>query len=228
MKRLVRYIILLVGLLVFTVLSIDAYVAHAVKQQVYDDVRTIAHNKVGLVLGTSKYVSKGRVNLYYKYRIEAAVELFNYGKIDFILVSGDNRKANYNEPETMRRDLIAAGIPEGRIFMDYAGFRTLDSIVRSKAVFETDDITIISQRFHNERALFIANKKGIKAIGYNAQDPPGELQVKVLFREKLARVKMLLDLLLNKQPKFYGKKIKVRDTTGNKKTETDTVSAIVN
>lgn len=213
MKRLVKYTILIVSLLVFTILCIDAYVSYTVRQQLYSNIQQVGHSRVGLLLGTSKYVSRGNINLYYKYRIEAAVALFEAGKIDFVLVSGDNRKLNYNEPETMKKDLIAAGIPEGRIFLDYAGFRTLDSIVRSAAVFDSKDITVISQQFHNERALFIANNKGLNAIGYNAQDPPVNARVKVLVREKLARVKMVLDLLFNKQPRFYGDKIEVKDTT---------------
>ncbi len=213
MKRLLKYTLILLALLVIFVVSVDMYVTYSVKKQVYNDIKTIGKRKVGLLLGTSKYVAGGRVNLYYKYRIEAALALYKAGKIDFILVSGDNRKQNYNEPWTMKKDLEAAGIPAGRIILDYAGFRTLDSIVRSGAVFDAGSIIIISQRFHNERALFIANSKGIKGIAYNAQDPPRQLQVKVMIREKLARVKMLLDLLFNKQPRFYGDKVLIEDTT---------------
>ncbi|MCB0695950.1 MAG: YdcF family protein [Chitinophagaceae bacterium] len=212
-RRLFKYFLVAILLLIILVFGIDAYVSYSVKKQIHDNIRTIQHAKVGLVLGTSKYVATGRINLYYKYRIEAAVKLYKAGKIDFILVSGDNRKMNYNEPATMKKDLIAAGVPESRIFLDYAGFRTLDSVVRSNAVFGTDGAIIISQRFHNERALFIANSRGIKAIAYNAQDPPAKFQVKVMIREKLARVKMLLDLLLNKQPRFFGDKIDIEDNT---------------
>lgn len=213
MKRLLRYTLLLLALLVIFVVSVDMYVAYSVKKQLYEDIQTIGHRKVGLLLGTSKYAAGGLVNLYYKYRIEAAVALYHAGKIDFVLVSGDNRRENYNEPWTMKKDLEAAGIPPGRIILDYAGFRALDSIMRSNAVFNAGSIIVISQRFHNERALFIANRKGINAIAYNAQDPPQHLQVKVMIREKLARVKMLLDLILNKQPKFYGDKVMIEDTT---------------
>lgn len=213
MKRLLKYTLILLALLVIFVVSVDIYVTYTVKKQLYNDIQTIGHRKVGLLLGTSKYVAGGRVNLYYKYRIEAAVALYKAGKIDFILVSGDNRRENYNEPWTMKKDLEAVGIPPGRIILDYAGFRTLDSIVRSDAVFDAGNIIVISQRFHNERALFIANRKGINAIAYNAQDPPQRLQIKVMIREKLARVKMLLDLVFNKQPKFYGDKVTIEDMT---------------
>lgn len=210
-KRLLKYFLVATLLLAVLIFSIDAYVSYSVKKQIHNSIKTIKHAKVGLVLGTSKYATKGRINLYYKYRIEAAVKLYKAGKIDFILVSGDNREMNYNEPVTMKKDLIAAGVPTSRIFLDYAGFRTLDSIVRSNKVFGANGAIIISQKFHNERAIFIANSRGIKAVAYNAQDPPQRFQVKVLIREKLARVKMIIDLLLNKQPKFFGDKIEIQD-----------------
>lgn len=213
MKRLLKNILLLIAVLVITVLGVDRYVSKSVEQQLYDHIETIGHHKVGLLLGTSKYAAGHRINLYYKYRIEAAVRLFRAGKIDFILVSGDNRALSYNEPQMMKKDLVAAGIPEGRVVLDYAGLRTLDSVVRSDAVFGAVDIVIISQRFHNERALFIANRKGIRAVAFNAQDPPARFHIKVWIREKLARVKMMLDLWMNKQPRFFGDKIAIEDTT---------------
>ncbi|MFT7481835.1 MAG: SanA protein, partial [Oceanospirillaceae bacterium] len=126
-------------------------------------------NKVGLLLGTAKFLQSGEPNLYYKYRVEAAVELLNAGKVEFILVSGDNSTKYYDEPSTFETDLIEAGIPADKMYKDYAGFRTLDSIVRSKEVFGQSSITVISQPFHNERAIYIATRKGIDAIGYNSE-----------------------------------------------------------
>jgi SanA protein len=177
--------------------------------QMYSDVTAMPHNKVGLVLGTSKWGKDHRVNLYYAYRIRAAVGLYKAGKVDYLLVSGDNKHVYYNEPETMRADLIAAGIPPDRIVMDYAGFRTLDSILRCKGVFDETEVTIISQPFHNARALFIANRKGLKAIAFNAKDIPGQYSLKTQARERLARVKMILDLMFGKEPKFYGPHIRI-------------------
>lgn len=198
-----------IPVVILTVFVIDYWVKAATKAQLYSDVQALPHKKVGLLLGTSKYVGSGWINLYYKYRIAAAARLYKAGKVEYILVSGDNSHKEYSEPEMMQADLIAAGVPPERIVLDYAGFRTLDSILRCKAVFDEDDITIISQRFHNERALFLANRKGVKAIAYNAQDVPKQWSIKVMAREKLARVKMLLDLTFGKGPKFYGPKIKI-------------------
>lgn len=210
MRKLFKFLLWALTLLVLFVFAVDAYVSRSVKKQLHDQVATVGYNKVGLVLGTSKYVGTGRINLYYKYRINAAVQLYKARKIDYIIVSGDNRQTNYNEPKTMMQDLVDAGVPREHIFLDYAGFRTLDSVVRCKAIFKTTDVTIISQKFHNERAVFIANKKGLNASAFNAKDPPIEIGLKVLIREKLARVKMVLDLIVNKQPKFYGPPVEIK------------------
>ena len=115
----------------------------------------------------------------------AAVALYKAGKIKYILVSGDNGSASYDEPTTFKNDLLAAGVSESDIFLDYAGFRTLDSVLRSKAVFQLDSITVISQKFHNQRAIAIAKAKGIKAVGLNAKDVTGRNGWKVHLRDVL-------------------------------------------
>jgi len=174
----------------------------------YSDIDSVPENKVGLLLGTSKYMIGGGNNPYYEYRLEACAELFKSGKIKFIIVSGDNRKANYNEPAQMRDDLIKLGVKPKCIILDYAGLRTLDSVVRSKEIFGQSSITIISQPFHIKRAIFIANAKGINAIGYNARDVDAFYGLKVQIREIFARVKLMIDLyIINKQPRYLGEKI---------------------
>lgn len=173
----------------------------------YSTVSEIPKNKVGLILGTSKKLKGGQSNPYYSNRITAAVTLFKAGKIKYVLVSGDNGSIYYNEPTAMKKDLISAGIPKEKIFLDYAGFRTLDSVFRAKIVFGLEEVTIISQKFHNERAIYLATKKGLHAIGYNAKDIPLEAGLKIQFREYFARVKVFLDLALKTQPRFYGEKI---------------------
>ncbi|WP_084228242.1 SanA/YdcF family protein, partial [Aeromonas encheleia] len=174
----------------------------------YDDVDAVPYNRVALVLGTSKYLIGGSPNHYFKYRIKAAAELYNNGKVDYILVSGDNATVQYNEPRQMRRALIQAGIPASAIYSDYAGFRTLDSIVRAKEVFGQAHFTVVSQAFHNERAIFIARHFGIEAVGFNALDPSAYQGIKTRVREVFARLMGLLDLyVLDKGPKFLGEPI---------------------
>ncbi len=207
----IRSIILAILCIVTLVLWADYWVTSSTQKQLYSNISDIPKNKVGLLLGTAKHIKKGVNNPYYQNRIDAAVELYNSGKIEYILISGDNSTLHYNEPKMMLADLIARGIPAEKIFIDDAGLRTLDSILRCRDIFGEDHFTIISQQFHNERALFIANHKDINAIAYNAKDVQEDLGQKVLAREKLARVKMLIDLLLNTQAKYdYGSKIEIK------------------
>ena len=175
----------------------------------YSDTAEIPYNKVGIVLGTARHRPEGGMNPYYQHRIEATLALYKAGKIAYVLVSGDNGSVYYNEPDTIKKDLIAGGIPEERIFLDYAGFRTLDSMVRAKIVFGLDSVTVISQEFHNERAVFLGARKGLYAVGFNAASVTGREGMKVEAREYLARVKVFIDLLINTQPRFYGNRIDI-------------------
>lgn len=175
----------------------------------FDALTVLPQNRVGLVLGTNKFVARGRHNAYYTQRITAAAKLYKAGKVEFLLVSGDNRRSDYNEPLTMKRDLIAAGVPKGKITCDYAGFRTLDSLIRAKEVFGQSKLTIISQRFHNERALFLARANEIEAVAYDVGtgDFP---QGKTALREILARAQAVLDAwVLRTRPKFLGEHIAI-------------------
>jgi len=176
----------------------------------FSNVSLVPENEVGLVLGTIKLLKNGTVNSYFKNRIDATYELYSSGKIEFVLVSGDNGNSAYDEPTDMKVELIKKGIPENRIFIDYAGFRTLDSVVRAKKVFGQKSITIISQKFHNERAIYIAEKNGIDAIGFNAVEVVGHYGIKTKIREYFARVKVFVDLLLNVEPKFLGDIIEIK------------------
>ena len=204
-------------ILVFVLITIIGGINYAVysttEKQLYADVNTIPKNKVGLLLGTAKYTDKARriVNIFYQNRIDATVALYMAGKIDFVIVSGDNSTTYYNEPVIMKNDLIARGIPANKIYMDNSGFRTLDSILRCRDIFGQDHFTIISQQFHNQRAIYIANHKHITAIAFNAKD--GDSYWDTIFREKLARVRMALDLLLNRQAKYYGERVEITTPT---------------
>ena len=196
-------------------LSINVYIKDSSNGRIYSNIKEIPKNSVALLLGTSKYVKRGKINYFYKYRIDATVELFNAGKIDAILVSGDNATKYYNEPKRMRIDLIKRGIPKNKIYLDFAGFRTLDSIMRAKEIFDIKKVTIVTQKFHLERAIFIANANGIDAIGYEAKSIPNtKATLKMQIREFFARMKAFLDIyILHTTPKFFGKfeKIKIKE-----------------
>lgn len=184
----------------------DKYVSWQSSSKIYSRVEKVPAKQAALVLGTAKYIAKGKKNYFYVYRIRAAANLFKAGKVKAIIVSGDNATKYYDEPTKMKKDLIRAGVPSKYVTLDSAGFRTLDSIVRAKAVFGLDDYIIVSQKFHLKRALFIAQAKGQKAIGFAAKDIAGtKAAYRMKAREYLARAKAFLDLyILHKEPKFYG------------------------
>lgn len=188
--------------------GIGTWVERASQPWLFTEAEQVRHNRVGLVLGTSPTTVRGHPNPYFVLRIQAAAELYRAGKVDYLLASGDNSSLYYDEPTAMRNALIALGVPQERIYRDYAGFRTLDSVVRARQVFGQQSFTIISQRFHNQRAVFIARQRGLEAIGFNAPDVP-EGWSNTRFREPLARVQMALDLLLNRQPKYLGEPVRI-------------------
>lgn len=164
---------------------------------IYTDLRKLPSKKTALLLGTAKSIAKDKKNYFYIYRVRAAVALFKAGKVKTILVSGDNGSQHSNETAAMKKDLIDAGIPSRHIIVDNAGFRTFDSITRAKEVFKAEDYIIVSQKFHLERALFIARKKKQKAIGFAAKDIQGtKAAYKMKLREYLARTKAFLDIYL--------------------------------
>jgi len=207
LKRL--FIIGLTGLVISiaALLWANRHVKQHSAGNIYTHTDSIPATNVGLLLGTVKNQQNGQINLYFKYRIEAAAALFKAGKIKHILVSGDNHVKGYDEPEDMRQALIAAGVPDSCITLDYAGFRTLDSVIRCWKVFGQSKFTIISQNFHNERAVFLARHYGLEVAGYNATDVNQHYGLRTRIREYFARVKAALDVyILNKQPKFLGKK----------------------
>ena len=199
----------------FTLLTItfavicNSIIIYTAEGKTFSNIELLPKNKVGIVLGASKFTRGNHINLYYKYRLEAAEALYKAGKIEFILISGDNSRKDYDEPSDFKTDLIANGIPEDNIFLDYAGFRTLDSMVRAKAIFNLTECTIISQKFHNERAIYLARKNGIDAIAFNAKNITGRYGLKTNLREHLAKTKAVLDIVFNVKAKFLGEKIDI-------------------
>lgn len=177
--------------------------------KVFNPSGSIPYTHTGLVLGTTPKLKDGRPNLYFEYRMDAAVDLYKSGKVKYLIISGDNHRNDYNEPEEMKKALLARGVPRNALYLDYAGLRTLDSVMRAKEIFGQDSLTVISQRFHNERAIYLADAFGVHAIGYNAKDVSLSKGFKTQVRELLARVKVFIDLFTSKQPKYLGEKISI-------------------
>lgn len=209
-KKIKWFLIITIIVIVAVVWIANSVINNNTSALVYDDTTQIPYNKVALLLGTSKNLNSGQPNQYFANRIKATVDLYNAHKIEIIVISGDNSKKDYNEPLDMKTELIKQGIPEDKIYLDYAGFRTFDSVIRMNKIFGQKSFTIISQKFHNQRAVYIALKNNINAIGFNAKDVDAYNGFKTQLREKFARVKVFIDMFLGKQPKFLGESIEVK------------------
>jgi SanA protein len=173
-----------------------------------DSLSGLPRCKAALVLGTSSYLRSGQPSPFFDARIQAAAWIWQVGKADYLLVSGDNQFESYNEPVRMKQALVDAGVPAERIVLDYAGFSTLDSIVRAKKVFGQSDILVVSQEFQNQRAVFIGAFFGMRVTGYNARNPDGPMGWSMELREFLARPKAFLDVMfLGTQPRFLGEAV---------------------
>ncbi|AZA81061.1 hypothetical protein C1637_00305 [Chryseobacterium lactis] len=211
MRKTIKNIFKFFLLLVVAGIIFIAWANYSIKKEsesfVSYHIADVPETKTALLLGTGKTLSNGMPNAYFYNRIKATADLYNSGKIQYIIVSGDNSTKDYNEPEDMQLELMKQGIPKDKIIMDHAGFRTLDSVVRAKDIFGQTKLVIISQKFHNERAVFLARHNGMEAFGYNAADVNKYAGLKTNLREYLAKAKAYWDLLFGVQPKFGGEKI---------------------
>lgn len=192
---------------ILVIIAFHSIVVWNASGKTYDNVEDIPHNKVGLLLATSPITPGGAHNYYFENRIKAADELYKAGKIDFIIASGgdytQSQKNGCDEPGAIRDSLVARGVPIERIILDYEGTRTLNSIAKAKQVYCLDSLTLISQKYHNERAIYLADQYDIHAFGYNAEPSPiRRNRIKNTLREFLARPKMFLDILTGKKPEI--------------------------
>jgi SanA protein len=199
--------------LIAVLACIDLSVTLATRDAIASTIDEVEPAPVALILGTAR-THRGKPNRFYRARIEAAAALFHQKRVRGILVSGDNATRHYNEPIAMQKDLVALGVPAEYITLDYAGFRTLDSIVRAKKVFGLEQVLVVSQAFHAARAIFLARHFELEARGFAAADPPrsgfqsGFFSVRA--REVLARAAAILDIVTGRGPRFLGKHETVR------------------
>ncbi|MDW3192120.1 MAG: ElyC/SanA/YdcF family protein [Cytophagales bacterium] len=203
MKKLAKLLLLAIAAAVAFVIICNVIILMGSRDQIatLSDLQE-SNYKVALVLGTSKWTMQGTQNLYFKGRVEASQKLIRTKHVAHLLLSGDNSLKEYNEPLLLKKELEAQGVPASAMTMDFAGFRTLDSIIRAKEVFGQDSLVIVTQSFHLPRALYIARHHKIQAIGFTA---PGPQPAKMRLREVIARTVAVLDILFGTQPKFLGK-----------------------
>jgi SanA protein len=207
MRRFKKAILISGIVILLIIISCNVWVVQSTRDRVYDDLEKLPQHRVALVLGTSHRLASGGSNPFFDERMETAAVLYRLGKIDHFILSGDNRTQYYNEPRAMQKALISLGVPDSAITLDYAGLRTLDSVVRSKKIFGQNKITIITQPFHSYRAVFISNYYDIDAVAMAAEEPGLGISFKVLVREYFARTKAVLDLyVLKTDPQFLGEK----------------------
>lgn len=182
-----------------------AWLVRASASELYTSVRDIPAREIGMVLGAPEF-SQGRPSPYLQGRIRAAAELYHAGKVRKLVVSGATRPEKfYDEIASMTRMLVELGVPEDAIVGDGKGLRTLDSLLRMRDVFGYDDFITVSQCDHCERALFLADRYGVRTIAYAAGLPPGatlEQQLFSMIREPLARVKAVLDVAVHRSAKY--------------------------
>ena len=215
-KKICIISVLIFILALVAIIVCDQSVGYNAKGRLYDNVDSIPHRKVGLILGTSPISTwNGRRNYYFDHRIKAGTDLYKAGKVDWLVVSGGdyrNTENGYDEPVAMRDSLMKQGVDSARIVLDYDGTRTLNSIAKIRDVYCQDSITIISQKYHNERALYQAKHLGIDAIGYNAKTPGRRTSWwRNRGREVLARVKLVIDIIRGVHPDI--KEPMIRDFT---------------
>ncbi len=208
-KTIFKSIIILLSAAVLLVTFLNLLISWRAGKYIYDSIDELPENNVALVLGTSRYKKDGSTNPYFYNRMDAAVKLYENNKVNYLLVSGDNRSVYYNEPGFMRYELLKRGIPDSIIYMDYAGFRTFDSVIRCHEIFGQNSFTIVSQKFHNQRAVYIARSKNINAIAFNAKDVNFYNSFTVQIREIFARVKVFIDIITGEQPAFLGEPIEI-------------------
>ncbi len=180
----------------------------ASRDRCFESIEDTPHAPVALVLGCAKQLSNGRANRFFEARVEAAAELFHAGVVDALIASGDNHCADYDEPTDMKNALVALGVPAERVHCDYAGLRTLDSVVRAAEIFDQRRFVVVSQRFHCERAVFLARAKGLDAFGFDADAVHRGPRARL--RELGARLQAVLDVLvLDTEPRFLGPKVAI-------------------
>ena len=204
MKKATKIFLYAIGIILLMCIVVmmvcNQIVVNNAEGKVFSDIDSIKYNKVGLLLGTAPQARIGRItNAFFTYRIDAAEELYKAGKIEKILISGDeNSLDGINEPECMRDSLVARGVPERAIILDGKGYRTINSVINANKVYGLKSFTIISQKFHNERAIYQAEHLGLDVENiqaYNAKDPKSRRAYLTTIREYFARVKMFMDLI---------------------------------
>lgn len=186
-------------LVVAIIITCHVMVVNNAKGRTYDNVADVPETEWGVLLATSPITPGGAHNFYFDNRIKAAVDLYKAGKVKKILATGGDYTSEHrfgcDEPQAILDSLVKAGVPDTCVVLDYNGRRTINSIYEIRYTYDLGNVIFISQKYHNERALYQADHMGVEAVGYNAA--PSHIRrnrIKNTIREYFARVKLFIDL----------------------------------
>ncbi len=206
-RRTIRLGLTLGAILAGSVAAANLWVLHCARSRIAENVAVVPQTDVAIVLGTAPVVRHGAKNPFFEHRMDAAALLYTAGKARHFLLTGDNSRRNYDEPTAMRAALISRGVPASAITLDYAGFRTLDSMARAATVFGQRRAIVVTDDFHLARALFLADAYGIEAVGFRSEHVSSAWSVKANVREVASRFVACLDVyVLKTKPRYGGKK----------------------
>ncbi|MEO8239757.1 MAG: ElyC/SanA/YdcF family protein [Flavobacterium sp.] len=197
----------LIGLV--AIVSVNVYVKSTTKNCIYHSLKRFPKNDVGIIFGAG--INGNQPSKYLKDRLDAGILLYKAKRINKILLSGDNGRDEYDELTVMKNYCFRHGVDTTRIFIDYAGFDTYSTMYRAKHIFKIKRATLISQKYHLNRAIYIGQKMGIKSVGYSANKGEYRGYEYVTFREYLSIFKSFFDVLRDRDPRFSGNPI---DTNG--------------
>ena len=221
LRTLLIYLVRVALVVAFLSVVLFAYIEYATHASIYSSINALPHTEVALVLGAS-VTTEGTLSPILQERADEAIALYQAGKVDKILVTGDNATLSHDEVDPVGKYMVAAGIPKEDIFLDHAGFDTYSSMYRARDVFEVSSMTIVSQPFHLPRSVFIAHALGITAYGAGAGE--GEPYIYNYLREIPASVKAVYDLAFSRVPKYLGQQYPITgdgsDTWGGAATTT--------
>ncbi|MFW0837976.1 MAG: SanA/YdcF family protein [Candidatus Komeilibacteria bacterium] len=203
MKKIITTLIILIVILLFFVFAINIHINKIGSNMC--DLDNI-NQQAALVLG-AKVWNNGNLSDIFKDRINTAIDLYNKGEVEKILVSGDHGQTDYDEVNTAKEYLLDNGVRLEDIFLDHAGFDTYDSLYRARDVFKAESLVVVTQNFHLPRALYISNKLGLDSCGVSADLHKYLGETTRNRREILAKVKAWLNIIFNSTPKYLGDKI---------------------
>lgn len=220
MRKVTRIAFVMMIFLLISGLLINVHILNKAKDLIYHETENTPEKQAVIILGA--YVRGETLSHVLEQRVKSGVDIYLNGKVSKILLSGDHGQSNYDEVNSMRKYILEnySKVREYDIFMDHAGFDTYDSMYRARDIFKIENAVVVTQAFHVDRAVYIANELGIEAVGYAVNEDmyPLALKCKWRLRESLARIKAYGNIAFKSKPRFLGESIPI---TGNGKLSWD-------